>query len=147
MMAPSEFMAKAQARGFVFSLKPDGSLGVKPPAPGAMTDTVRAYVRKAKPLLVPLLEARHGTGEPLVEPSAESLPDMEALGLHGVMAHYATQCGQDYNAEHPEALLPTPPPVSAGRAVFAAWTARQMEGQKLREIYPEVWHEIGELLE
>lgn len=56
----SEFVAKAEAKGFLFSLKPDGSLGVKPPAPDAMTDKVRQYVREQKAELVALIESRVG---------------------------------------------------------------------------------------
>lgn len=75
-IAPSEFVAKAEGKGFLFSLKPDGSLGVKAPAPDAMTDRVRQYVREQKADLVALIASRTPVVGREVSPSEvpKSLP-------------------------------------------------------------------------
>jgi hypothetical protein len=53
--APGEFIATAQERGFLFSVEPGGRIGVTPPAPGAITEAFRRYVRMRKPEILALL--------------------------------------------------------------------------------------------
>lgn len=143
MTAP-QLIAHAQGLG-VLLWRDGDALAVRGPVAKLSSRTLER-LKEMKPVLLPLLPESPPpiAGEPM---QGQSFPDLVALGWHGVMAHYATQCGQDYDPERPEALLPDAPSVSAERSVFAAWTARQVEGQELCEIYPEVWHEIGELLE
>lgn len=54
-MAPSDFVASATQKGFIFSVKPGGALGVKPPPGGSLTEPMRRYIASMKTELLLLL--------------------------------------------------------------------------------------------
>lgn len=54
-MPPSEFVASAKQKGFIFSVKLGGALGVKPPPGGSLTEPMRRYVSAMKAELLALL--------------------------------------------------------------------------------------------
>ncbi len=86
--SPSKFVAEATGRGFVFSVKSDGSLGVRPPAPGAMTDPMRRYITAMKGELLALLSPRKAL--PLMDAARQDAIPLVAPALQlpsGRMAH------------------------------------------------------------
>nr|WP_309686513.1 hypothetical protein [Armatimonas sp.] len=73
-LPPAEFVAKARAQGFVFTVKPGDQLAVKSPAPGAMTDSIRRYVSAMKPELLALLLPEYLTSKVQAQNSAKTTP-------------------------------------------------------------------------
>ncbi len=73
-LPPAEFVAKARAQGFVFSVKPGDQLAVKPPVSGVMTDSIRRYVSAMKPELLALLLPEYLTSKVQAQNSAKTTP-------------------------------------------------------------------------
>jgi hypothetical protein len=114
-LPPAEFVAKATEQGFVFSVKPDGKIGVKPPASG-MTDGVRRYVSSMKSELLALL-VKQG----------------DLQGLAGTSEAPSRRLPISEFSEYPGPLTPPPFVARGAKATheelerFCAWARREAE--------------------